>query len=224
MAVIDTDTEAGKAELQKLLEDALSGVKAKNDELLGEVKKYKADAKALADGLAELKAAKERSEQEALEKTGDVDKIKQALESRFEKERNELLGKYDAVKGNLHNLLVENGLTDALTKSGVAPQFLDAAKALIKAQGQVDIAEVNGSATALISGKTVTDFVSDWAKGDNGKHFISAPLNGGGGASGSNGNSGAGAVKQMKRSDFDSLPADKRMEVSKAGVQLTEDL
>lgn len=195
MAVIDTDTDEGKAELQKLVDASLAGVKTKNDELLSEVKKYKNDTKQLADTLAELKAAKERTEQEALEKTGDVDKIKAALESRFTKEREQLAAERDAVKGNLHKLLVDNGLTDALTKSGVAPQFLDAAKALIKTQGQVEIAEVNGSATALISGKTVNDFVSEWAQGDHGKHFKAAPANAGGGASGSNGNSGAMAAK-----------------------------
>ena len=47
MPMIDTDTAEGKAELQKLIDAATEGLKNKNAELLGDVKKQKDSMKAI---------------------------------------------------------------------------------------------------------------------------------------------------------------------------------
>lgn len=72
---IDTDTAEGKAELQKLIDAETKGLKDKNAELLGDVKKLKDASKGVQDQLDELKAAKEAADEEAAAKTGDVEKI-----------------------------------------------------------------------------------------------------------------------------------------------------
>jgi hypothetical protein len=47
---------------------------------------------------------------------------------------------------------------------------------------------VEGDArVAKIGDKALSDFVKEWAAGDEGKHFVQAPANSGGGATGGNG-------------------------------------
>jgi hypothetical protein len=47
---------------------------------------------------------------------------------------------------------------------------------------------------AKIGDKALSDFVKEWAAGDEGKHFVQAPANSGGGATGGNGG-GAASIK-----------------------------
>lgn len=184
---IDTDTAEGKAELQKLIDAETKGLKDKNAELLGDVKKLKDASKGVQDQLDELKAAKEAADEEAAAKTGDVEKIKQQLEAKHSKEMNALKEQISAKEGSLHKLLVENGLNEALAKVGVAPQYLEAAKALIQTKNKPEIVDVDGNSTAKIAGKAISDFVTEWSQGDSGKHFVAAQHNSGGGASGAHG-------------------------------------
>lgn len=192
------ESEDGKAAIAKAVEEATSALKSKNDELLGEKKKMKDDLKAIQDQLDEIKTAKEEAEAAAAEKSGDVEKIKATLEAKHKKEIEALSSKITDKDAKLHNLLIENGLTEALTKAGVAPQYLDAAKALIKSTNKAEIGETDGNVVATVNGVPLSDYVSQWSQGDGGKHFISAPANGGGGSGGSNG--GNGVTGDQKRS------------------------
>ncbi|MAR55994.1 MAG: hypothetical protein CMM93_02320 [Rickettsiales bacterium] len=187
MTVIDTNTEEGKAELQKLIDNATEGLKNKNSELLAEVKDQKAANKSFQDQLDELKAAKEAADEEAANKSGDVEKIKANLETKHQKEREALMSELKGKNSMLHTMLVDNGLTEALSKAGVAPQYMDAAKALIQKNNAAEVTEVDGAAVARIGNESISDFVKGWSQGDQGKHFVAAPANGGGGAGGSNG-------------------------------------
>ncbi|AEP08897.1 hypothetical protein [Micavibrio aeruginosavorus] len=188
MPVIDTDTAEGKAELQKMIDKETEGLKAKKDELLGEVKKLKDSSKSIQEQLDELKAAKDAAEEEAAAKGGDVEKIKSTLEARHAKEKGDLSAKLADREAKLHKLLVDNGLTEALTKAGVTnPAHLKAAKAMILAENKAEVSDADGAAVATISGKPIQEFVSSFAQGEDGKHFIAATANSGGGAGGSNG-------------------------------------
>ena len=187
MATIDTETAEGKAALQKIIDTETAGLKAKNDELLGKQKKQGDDLKAIQTQLDEIKAAKEAAEEEAANKSGDVTKVKEQLEAKHAKEMKALNDAIAAKDGSLHKLLVDNGLTEALTKAGVAPQYLDAAKALIQANNKAEITEIDGKTVAKFGDKEITEFVTGWAQGDNGKHFVAAPVNGGGGGKATHG-------------------------------------
>jgi hypothetical protein len=197
---IDTDTDEGKAELQKRIDAATEGLKAKNAELLGDVKKQKDGLKDIQTQLDEIKAAKEAAEEAAAAKSGDVTKIKEQLEAKHAKETKALKDALAGKEGTLNKLLIDNGLTEALTKAGVAPQYLDAAKALIQSKNKAEIVDVDGNAAAQIDGKNIAEFVTAWSQGDNGKHFVAAPQNGGGGAKGTD---GVGkALGEQKRSEM----------------------
>ena len=180
-------SEEGKAAIAKAVEEATSGLVAKRDELLGDNKKLKGDLKSFQDQLDEIKSAKEQAEVEAAEKSGDIEKIKENLTRAHQKELEKYQSQLQDKDSKLHGLLVDNGLTDALSKAGVAPQHLDVVKAYIKSQHKAEITEQDGGVVAQLDGKPLTDFVSEWSQGDQGKHYIAAPNNGGGGANGANG-------------------------------------
>lgn len=89
--------------------------------------------------------------------------------------------------GFTQKLLVENGLSDALVKAGVKPNFLPAVKAMLA--GNVKIVAEGDTRKAVVGDKALSDFVSAWAQSDEGKHFVAAPANSGGGAAGGAGGS-----------------------------------
>lgn len=199
MPVIDTDTDAGKAELQKLIDAETQGLKDKNTELLSEIKKQKDSLKSIQAQIDELSSAKEKAEQEALEKSGDVEKVKASIEAREKKEREKLEAALQSKEAALQKLLVDQGLTEALTKAGVQnPAHLKAAKALILAENKAEIVEENGITVAKIGDQSLHDYVSSFAQGEDGKHFVSAPNNSGGGARGNqNGSGGQKKLSEM---------------------------
>ncbi|HEY9145985.1 MAG TPA: hypothetical protein VIN36_04815, partial [Thiobacillus sp.] len=82
-----------------------------------------------------------------------------------------------------NNTLRDQQLTESLTKAGVTnPVHLKAAKALLAAQ--VSVVDDNGSKVAKAGDKALGDFITEWAGGDEGKHFVAAPDTTGGGSHG----------------------------------------
>jgi hypothetical protein len=122
----------------------------------------------------------EREEFARLKERGNLDdgKIERRAAKRRRQEMDKALERADAAERQLHTLLVENGLTTALSQAQVAPSLLDAAKALLLRQHKAEI--VDGR--ALIDGDEIPDFVKSWADGEAGRHFVAAPQSGGGGA------------------------------------------
>jgi len=82
----------------------------------------------------------------------------------------------------LSSILVDGGLTEAMAKVGVRPELMGAAKALLKSNAIVK------DGAALLGDKPLAEAVAAWATGDEGKHFVAAPVNTGGGANGGNAN------------------------------------
>ncbi len=184
---MSTKIELTAEELDAKIAEAVDGLKAKNAELLAEVKKYKkgqtvdpAEVDKLESQIAELQGKLTTAEKAAKIATKEVDTVRKQLES--ESAFNQ-------------RLLVDNGLTDALTKNGVTnPVHLKAAKALL-AQG-IKIEADGENRVAKFGDKPLADAIKEWAGSDEGKHFVAAPGNAGGGAAGSkSGNGGAGAGK-----------------------------
>jgi hypothetical protein len=184
---IDTETDEGKAEIQKLIEGETKGLKDKVSELLASIKKEKDERKAAQDAADSEKAAREEAEAAAAEKSGDVDKVKKALEEKHATEMKKRDDKIASLEAMLNNHVVDGGLVESLSKAGIAPHLMKAAKALIKTQFKSEVSEKDGLPVAFIDGKAMTDFVKEWAEGEEGKHFIGAPLNGGGGNGGPKG-------------------------------------
>lgn len=204
---IDTDTDEGKAELQKLIDAATDGLKAKNAELLGDMKKQKTEFQGIKDQLKEIQDAKDAAEAEAAAKGGDVEKVKQQLQTKYQKEIEALNAKLSAKDEKLNSILIDGGLTEALAKANIAPQYMDAARALVKTSFKAEVVEADGKSIAQIDGKPITEFVTSWSQGDQGKHFVAAQNNSGGGANGSNGGGKAVNAELSKLSPVERLTA-----------------
>jgi len=208
---IDFNSPEVKEALDKAVAEATSGLVAKNQELLGEVKKLK-------------KGQEIKPEQyEALENELDTykDKLtelqKQAKAITTDAEKYKKL--YESESGFTNKLLVENGLQAELVKVGVNnPAHLKAVKSMLSTQVQVKVE--GDERKAVIGDKGLTEFISEWAKSDEGKHFVSAPNSTGGGSTGG-GNAGGGG-KTMPRSQFESMKPGEQASYIKGGGKLTD--
>jgi len=162
------------------LEEAMEAMNAKNAELLREVKIARAKAKGVEidpnDFMAlqtENETLKSQLEKVAKENTKTIEQLQASLTEK---------------DGALQSYLIDNGLNDAMLKAGIKPEFMTAAKAMLKSQTKL-MAD-NGQYSALMGDKPLNEdeAIAEWAAGDEGKHFVSAPANSGGGATGGNGN------------------------------------
>lgn len=174
----------GMNEIEEL-KAALEALSAKNRELLGEVKAAKAKAKGAEIDPAEHEGLKTQLEEIRIQfekQAKDSAKTIEAL--------NKSLNEKDS---SLQNYLIDNGLAEAMVKVGVRPEMMGAVKAMLKTQTKITSAD--GNYQALIGEKPLADAISEWASSDEGKHFVAAPVNTGGGATGGNGNGGVAAPK-----------------------------
>lgn len=217
MPVIDTETEEGKAALQKLIDNATSGLKAKNDELLGDLRKNKDTMKTIQDQIDKIQKEKEEAEAAAAAKSGDVETIKANLTKAFEKEKANLLSERDSFKSQLNQVLIDKGLSEALIGANVAPHHMKAVTAMIKAEAKGEIVVENDTPVAKFNGKLIKEFISEWSQSDEGKHYVAAPNNGGGGASGSNGSGKAAGAKTITEAEFNSLAPKDRASLMASG-------
>ena len=182
-----------QAAIDAAVETATSGLKTKNQELLDKNKK--------------LMKGQEIDPQTVVDLEAQIDKLQSdlAVSQKSGKESVKTLetlqGQLKAETGFTQKLLIDNGLTDELVKNGVAPQFLPAVKAMFAGQAQI-VAE-GDTRTAKIGDKSVSDFVKEWAASDDGKHFVKAPENGGGGSQGS----GNGTTQQIPLTSVQKIAA-----------------
>ena len=156
-------------------EEATSGLVAKNTELLGKIKKLQKDA--TIDPAEHSALQQELSETET--KLAEANKALKIATKAAEDSKK----LYDTEAGVTHNLLVDKGLNAALIENGVKnATYLKAAIALMK--GQVKLEADGDNRIAKVGDKTLADHVKEWAGTDEGKAFVDAPGNAGGGAPG----------------------------------------
>ncbi len=202
---MEISEEELSAKIAEAVDSATGGLAKKNQELLAELKEAR---KGKAIDPAELDRL--QSKIDSLESDlGLAQKAKKDQDKLLKQAQDALA----AESGFTQKLLIDNGLTDALVKAGVANQFLPAVKAMFGSQAKI-VAE-GDARKALIGDKELTEFVSSWATSDEGKHYIAAPSNGGGGASGGSG--GSSGQKVWTRERFDAASHYERSEFAKAG-------
>jgi len=200
-------------ELQVLVEELKAekeSMAKKNQELLAEVKKERSKNKEIdadvyhrtLDELESVKAEKAKLESEVKLKAKDFEKLSASLNEK---------------DGALQGLLIDQGLTQALTEAGVPAHLLKFVKADLKSQAKLQ--SDNGQYTALIGDKPLNDFIAEWKNAD-GKNVIIAPTNTGGGSQGGNGSGGNG--KTASRSQFEGYSPAEQMSFVKAGGTITE--
>lgn len=207
---IDLNSPEVKAAIEAAVEEKTAPLLAKRDELLSEVKKLRKqseikpeDYQSALDQIDELQS-----------KLNEANKSVKAANAAAEKATKAL----EAETGYTSNLLIDNGLNEHLGQVGVKPEFMPAVRAMLRSQ--VQIKQDGESRNVVIGEKPLKDFVAEWAKSNEGKHFVAAPMNGGGGSSG--GGKANGGGKQITRTEFESMGQAQRFEFTRAGGTVTE--
>lgn len=203
-----------KAELDAAIEAAKEAQDQKNRELLAELRdlknKVRASQEIKPEDLAAVEARAEKAEADLKALQGQVKTLTG--------ERDKFAKQLETESGFTQKLLVENGLTDALTAAGVkeAPH-LKAVKAMFASQVKI---EADGETrVAKLGDKALADAIKEWAASDEGKFFVSAPHNGGGDA---RGGGGGGGGKTMSQADFNQLGPKERASFMSGGGSITE--
>ena len=177
MSEIDLNSKEVKdaiaAAVAEQVTEQTEGLKAKNAELLGKLKK------------AQQGASIDPADLEAVEKERDQLKADLANANKAVKKATTDLEAANKratdAEGFTSKLLVDNGLTDALVKAGVTdPVYQKAAKAMLA--GQVELTDENGTKVPMLSGKKLADSITEWAGSEDGKRFVTASDTSGGGA------------------------------------------
>ena len=189
-------TDEGKAEVQKLIDDAVTGatggLRDKNNALINEVKTEREKRREAQSIVDQIKAEKDAVNEAAALKSGDFESIKKAILEKHQTELSALNERLTSKDGQLKSLLIDDGLHTALSKAGVSGAYLDGASALIKSKHKAEVIDDNGRLLASFDGQAVNDFVAEWTGSDTGKHYVTALVNGGGGSNGASGTGGAG--------------------------------
>ncbi len=216
-------SDEGKQIISNFLEKEVSGLKNKKDELLGSLKKEKEERRLLSEKLEALNEEKKQIEIEKLTKEGDVDNIKKELHKKYTSEIERERLEKDSYKTKLYSFVVDQNITEALVKNGVAAPLMEGAKALLTTKYKVEVGDQeNGSLSAMIDGRNVNDFISEWSQGDTGKYFVSAANNSGGSSNGANGGGKATGVKTMTREAFSKMSPAQQSDFSIKGGSLVD--
>lgn len=178
------------------LEEEKTGISTKNSDLSAENKRLK---KQLKDGISpEVNDLSEKLEQA----NGHIETLNGKLKDAAKKA--DKFEKMALTEVEAHNsTLIDNTLTSELVKAKVAPQFLDAAKALLRGNAAVKV-DSDGKRNVLVGDKGLAAHVSEWSQSDAGKAFVAAPLNNGGGGTGGKDN-GGGGKPNITRTQFDGM-------------------
>lgn len=180
---------AVKVAVKEAVEEEVAGLKAKNTELLGKLRKATKDA--------EIDPADHQALQNELEASESA--LKEATKSlkTATAESEKIKKQYEDESKVAHNLLVETGLSNALLEAGVKnPSYLKAAKAMLS--GQVTLTTEGDERVAMVGDKKLAEFVKEWASGDEGKTFVSAPTNTGSNATGGTHTMGDDDIAKIK--------------------------
>lgn len=176
--------------LEELTQDKLDEILESNQALVEAQKALKSDLTKLrakakgADIDPEEHAALQSQVAELTDKLGKTEK---SYKAEFEK----LNGQLNEKSSALDRFVLDGSLTNELIKANVKKEFIDASKALLKGQAKLEFKD--GSPVVMIDGKPLTDAIKGWTESEQGKHFIQAPANSGGGGEGANGVGGQGA-------------------------------
>jgi hypothetical protein len=167
------------------VDEAVSGLKRKNKELLGSVKTKQEQLKEYEDKLEELENKGGDSK--------DIDKIRADLQAKYQQKESELQQKLDNLDKQYKHTVLDKELTTAFQAVEISAPYAKAAKHLLLNEYGVDFEEDdNGTPKATVNNKPVHEFVKEWAGTDEGKAFIKPATNsGGGGTPGKAGQGGA---------------------------------
>lgn len=110
--------------------------------------------------------------------------------------------------GLIQKHVKDSALSKAIAEVNIGKAFVPAVAAMFKEQITLEGENV------LLKDRPVAEFMKEWAASEEGKAFVSATVNSGGGAEGK---SGSGAKREMKSSEFNALPAKEQASLMNSG-------
>lgn len=203
-----------KAELDAAIAEAKEAQDAKNRELLNEVKALKAEVRKHKEISPDDLAALESENADLRIKLAAADKAAKEAGKAAEQATKALEAEQNAAR----SYALDAEINGAIAEGNIVPSLVPAFTAFIKQQAKPDL--VDGKYVVQIGDKPARDHIKAFLDTDEGKAFRAAPVNGGGGAQGSQG-SGAG-VKQITRAQFDGMDQAARVAFAKDGGKVVD--
>ncbi len=205
--------------------DDVDGLKAKNGELLTELKGFKKKSKDAEDAAATARL-------EAAKQSGDTEAFGKSWQEKYNNRESELLsiiaGQEKSItsvtSGNVAARLAGDLALDLGNGETTAKTLEQLILSRLKTETRdgvpkTIVLDMAGQPTAL----TVDEFKKEFAAMPSIAPLIAGSKASGGGANGSNNSGGAANEKSLSRSQFDQLDASKKMEFSKSGGSITDD-
>ena len=188
---------------------SIDGLKAKNDELLGETKKAKnakRDAEALAQAETEAKA-RESGDHEQLLKSSEAARVKlqEDLDKVLSDNANNALS---SESFKIASSMAENVSGGAQNATLLGKEIKGRLKYV---DGELRVTDSNGNLTV----STLEDLKTEFKNNPDYSGLLKGNQSNGGGALG--GSKSGGAAKTMTRADFDALDPARQMEFMKSG-------
>lgn len=192
-AIVQGLIDAALEEAREAHEADIAGLKRKNTDLSNQIKRLRAGGDDVHTAeITRLEGELEEVSGKLRTAETNLREVNRKLTA-AERERDGFRQSAETETAFSRNMLVESGLTSALVEANVAPQFMEAAKAML---GKAVTVKVDGdNRTPVVGDKSLGDYVKEWAASEAGKHFVTAPGNGGGGANGSP--QGGGGTKKL---------------------------
>lgn len=199
-----------KAAFETLYEARVAPLVKKRDELLQEVKDLRKDVNSAdAPKIARLEQQLDAVQAELVTAKTAAESVKSELTS--------TKGKLTVTEKRANDLQIDNGLSAALSANKIGSQFVKAVDAMFRKD--IVVKEVDGKTTLLVGDKPLGEAIKTFASSDEGKHFVIADQQGGGGARGGGADSSG---KSLSREAFGGLGADEKMAHVKGGGTITD--
>lgn len=177
MSEIDTSSAEFKEAVESAVAETVAGLKEKNRELIELNKKLRKQTEIDPAEFSALEAERDQLKADLAKAQKDTKKAMSDLEAASKRAED--------IDAAFTGSIKEAALVEALGKAGVIPALLPAAKALFA--GRAEVVDVDGVRKVMAGDKAISDFITEWAASDEGKHFVSAPNHAGSGSQGGRG-------------------------------------
>lgn len=210
-----------QADIDKAVNDALAKIQAsvdkletKNDELVGEVRKYKQQARAASEIKPEdLQAAEDRADKA---ETALADATKQI--KTLTTERDKAVSALETEQGAARTYALEAELASAIAEGNVVPGLVPGFKAMMAGTAKAEL--VDGKYSVTIGDKPARDHIKSFLDSDDGKAWRAANHNSGTSAPGGRGI--GGGAKTVTRAEFDAMSHPDRSTFAKDGGKVVD--
>jgi hypothetical protein len=210
-----------KAEVDAMIEAAVAKVGEKVDELssknaglLDDLKKAQREVRAAKDIKPEDLAAESERADKAEAALNEATKNLKAITT----ERDKAMKALETEQGAARTYALDAEINSAIASGNIVPALVPAFMAMVKQQAKADL--VDGKYAVSIGDKPATDYIKTFLESEDGKAFKAAPINGGGGSPGGQGQGGSG--KTIPRSQFDGLSQPERVTFAKEGGKVVD--